>query len=418
MFDLLKQYETKAPEIVFEWHDKETEAVGWVVINSLRGGAAGGGTRMRVGLDKREVESLAKTMEIKFTVSGPAIGGAKSGINFDPRDPRKKGVLERWYKAVSPLLKNYYGTGGDMNVDEIHEVIPITEEFGIWHPQEGIVNGHFHPTEAEKIHKVGQLRAGVSKLLEDARFSPDTSVKYRVADMITGYGVSESVRHYYDLFKNEDLTGKRLIMQGWGNVAAAAAIYLTQAGAKLVGIIDRDGGLINPEGYDYEEVRVLFNEHKDGNKLAAPNMLSFEEVSSKIWSTPADIFVPAAASRLIRKDQVDAMIEAGVQVISSGANVPFADSEIFYGPIMNHADEHLSLLPDFIANCGMARVFAYLMSSTNLELSDEGIFNDTSDTIRQALAKIHNQDKSLTRISRTGLSLALEELMQHNPTNV
>jgi glutamate dehydrogenase/leucine dehydrogenase len=41
---------------------------------------------MRAGLDKREVESLAKTMEIKFTVSGPQIGGAKSGINFDPRD--------------------------------------------------------------------------------------------------------------------------------------------------------------------------------------------------------------------------------------------------------------------------------------------------------------------------------------------
>ena len=48
-------------------------------------------------------------------------------------------------------LKNYYGTGGDMNVDEIHEVGPVTEDFGIWHPQEGIVNGHFRPTEAEKI---------------------------------------------------------------------------------------------------------------------------------------------------------------------------------------------------------------------------------------------------------------------------
>ena len=74
--------------------DPETEAVGWVVINSLRGGAAGGGTRMRVGLDKREVESLAKTMEIKFSVSGPQIGGAKSGINFDPTDPRKEGVAK------------------------------------------------------------------------------------------------------------------------------------------------------------------------------------------------------------------------------------------------------------------------------------------------------------------------------------
>jgi hypothetical protein len=63
---------------------------------------------MRKGLDMNEVLSLAKTMEVKFSVSGPAIGGAKSGINFDPSDPRKKGVLQRWYKAVSPLLKSYY----------------------------------------------------------------------------------------------------------------------------------------------------------------------------------------------------------------------------------------------------------------------------------------------------------------------
>src|SRR6187551_2897578 len=117
MKELLAKFESKKPEIVFEWNDPESEATGWVVINSLRGGAAGGGTRMRAGLDKHEVISLAKTMEVKFTVSGPAIGGAKSGINFDPNDPRKKGVLQRWYKAVSPLLKSYYGTGGDLNVD-------------------------------------------------------------------------------------------------------------------------------------------------------------------------------------------------------------------------------------------------------------------------------------------------------------
>ena len=59
--ELLNKFENKRPEIVFEWKDAETEAEGWVVINSLRGGAAGGGTRMRVGLDKREVDSLAKT---------------------------------------------------------------------------------------------------------------------------------------------------------------------------------------------------------------------------------------------------------------------------------------------------------------------------------------------------------------------
>jgi glutamate dehydrogenase/leucine dehydrogenase len=118
------------------WNDSETEAKGWLVINSLRGGAAGGGTRMKVGIDLQEVLLLAKTMEIKFTVSGPAIGGAKSGINFDPFDPRKEGVLRRWYQAVLPMLKNCYGTGGDLNVDFINEVTPLTKELGVLHPQE------------------------------------------------------------------------------------------------------------------------------------------------------------------------------------------------------------------------------------------------------------------------------------------
>ena len=107
----LETYKSTPPEIVFEWNDPETDAKGWVVINSLKGGAAGGGTRMRKGLTKEEVMSLAKVMEIKFSVCGPSIGGAKSGIDFDPSDPRRTEVLKRWYKAVFPLLKNYYGTG-------------------------------------------------------------------------------------------------------------------------------------------------------------------------------------------------------------------------------------------------------------------------------------------------------------------
>lgn len=415
MKELLRKYEETEPEIIFEWNDRETEARGWVVINSLRGGAAGGGTRMRKGLDKNEVVSLAKTMEIKFTVSGPAIGGAKSGIDFDPSDPRKKGVLERWYKAVSPILKNYYGTGGDMNVDEIHEVIPITESFGIWHPQEGIVNGHFNPTEAEKIRKIGQLRNGVSKVLEDPNYCPDGPAKYRVADMITGFGVSESVKHFYSIFRNESLEGKRVIVQGWGNVASAAAMELAHAGARIVGIIDKDGGLISESGYGLEEIKNLFINHKKGNKLDVDGMLGFDEVNSLIWDVSADVFIPAAASRLVTADQLNRLVKAGLKTISSGANVPFADKEIFYGPIMSQADDQLSLIPDFIANCGMARAFAFLMTYEDKDLTDDAIFSDTSKTIFKALKKVHEKNSSLTNVSNTAFQLALEELLAHHP---
>jgi len=178
----LDTYKSTPPEIVFEWNDTETDAKGWVVINSLKGGAAGGGTRMREGLTKEEVMSLAKVMEIKFAVCGPAIGGAKSGIDFDPRDPRRTEVLERWYKAVFPLLKNYYGTGGDMNVDELKDVIPITEDLGLWHPQEGIVNGHFDASDGQKINALGQLRYGCAKVIEDSTYAPIEDKKYAVAD--------------------------------------------------------------------------------------------------------------------------------------------------------------------------------------------------------------------------------------------
>lgn len=409
MKDLLKKFENKQPEIVFEWNDPETEAVGWVVINSLRGGAAGGGTRMRVGLDKREVESLAKTMEVKFTVAGPPIGGAKSGINFDPKDPRKAGVLRRWYSAVTPLLKHYYGTGGDLNVDEIHEVIPMTEDCGVWHPQEGVFNGHFQPREAQKIHRIGQLRQGVLKVIEDAHYSPKVERKYVVADMITGYGVAESVKHYYELWGGS-VEGKKVLVQGWGNVGSAGAYYLAQQGAKIVGIIDRVGGLINTEGYSLEEIRELFL-NKNGNELVHPNMLSYDEVNDKIWDVQADVFIPCAGSRMITEEQLNRMIAAGVQVISSGANVPFADPEIFFGPIADKADNTISIIPDFISNCGMARVFAYLMSEDLNSLTDEDIFVDTSETIKKALVNTKAMNPGKTGLAKSAFEIALKQLV-------
>ncbi len=406
MRDALRRFEERAPEIVFEWNDAPTGAKGWVVINSLRGGAAGGGTRMRKGLDKREVESLAKTMEVKFSVCGPAIGGAKSGIDFDPADPRKNAVLDRWYKAVMPLLKTYYGTGGDLNVDELHDVIPITERYGLRHPQEGVVNGHIGTQEDVKLQAIQQLRTGVSKIVDDTTYVP-VAGKYAVADMITGWGVAESVRHYYRVYGG-DLKGKKVIVQGWGNVAAAAGYYLAQEGARIVGIIDRVGGMLLPEGLTADQVRQLFMD-KAGNALRMQDMLPFDEVNTKIWDIGAEVFLPCAASRLVTQDQVDRMVAAGLEVISSGANVPFADKEIFYGPIAEKADGQVSVIPDFIANCGMARVFAYCMQPGNA-LTDKAIFEDVSTVIGKALEDCHGRSASRTHVTRTAFEIALAKL--------
>ena len=406
---LIQKFEGKKPEIVFAWKDAETEAEGWIVINSLRNGAAGGGTRMRKGLNQREVESLAKTMEVKFTVAGPPIGGAKSGINFDPADPRKKGVLERWYKAVRPLLKNYYGTGGDLNVDEIHEVIPMTAALGVLHPQEGVVAGHLTQYSPEdKLKAISRLQKGVLLPITDERLSPDVSKELTIADMITGWGVAEGVRHYYEVYGGF-MNNKLAIIQGWGNVAAAAAFYLTKYGVRIGGIIDRNGGIISKNGLGHEEILELFLT-RDGNSLNAPNMMSFEEVNAQIWDLPAEIFIPGAASRLVTEDQVNRMAKSGIEVVSCGANVPFADEEIFMGPISRLADSQFAVIPDFIANCGMARVFAYLMKQ-DAEVTDVAIFKDVSNIIRSSIMRVHQFNPKTTGLSAKALEMSLTDLV-------
>jgi glutamate dehydrogenase/leucine dehydrogenase len=409
MEELLTRYKEKKPEIVFEWHDAETDAEGWIVINSLRNGAAGGGTRMRKGLTREEVTSLAKVMEVKFSVCGPPIGGAKSGINFDPNDPRRLEVLARWYRAALPILKHYYGTGGDLNVDELKDVVPITEDLGLWHPQEGIVRGHLKPGEGQQINIIGQLRHGCAKVVEDSEYLPEGGGhKHAVADLITGFGVAESIRHYYDLYFNSTPAGKTAIIQGWGNVASAAACYLAKEGVKIIGIIDREGGILCPDGLSLEEVKHLFNT-KNGNKLQASGLLPFEEVNEKIWRMGANIFIPGAASKLITRTQVDAMLEGGIEVLACGANVPFVDDGVFFGPTARFTDEHTGVIPDFIANCGMARVFAYLMQP-DATMTDRAIFSDTSNTIRRGLEEVRKINPAPNNISSNALYLALKKL--------
>jgi glutamate dehydrogenase/leucine dehydrogenase len=79
---------------------------------------------------------------------------------------------------------------------------------------------------------------------------------------------------------------------------------------------------------------------------------------------------------------------------------------------MEYTDSQVSLLPDFISNCGIARVFAYLMESrVKLPMQDEAIFNDTSETIRKALVKTYEKNNNKTEICKTAFEIALKQLI-------
>ena len=191
---------------------------------------------------------------------------------------------------------------------------------------------------------------------------------------------------------------------------ALISFYLAKQGAVITGIIDRAGGILQPAGMGLDEVRSLFLA-KEGNALIADKLTPFEDVQAAIWDVGAEVFLPCAASRLVTQDQLDRMLQSGLVVISAGANVPFADQEIFHGPIAEKADHSCAVIPDFIANCGMARVFAYLMGDGQVSLSDAAIFGDTSDCIRSAMERCHARNPENQGLSATAMSIALEQLV-------
>jgi glutamate dehydrogenase/leucine dehydrogenase len=150
--------------------------------------------------------------------------------------------------------------------------------------------------------------------------------------------------------------------------------------------------------------------NRNGNKLVSDELLPFDTANKKIWDLDFEIFIPAAASRLITREQVDRMMASNLEVFSCGANVPFADPEIFFGPTGLYADQKFSVIPDFIANCGMARVFAYFMEN-EVKMDDASIFNDISQIIRSALVKTHAIHQKKTGIAQASFEIALKQLV-------
>lgn len=402
----LERYLSKAPEITFEWNDPESEACGWVVINSLKGGAAGGGTRMRKGLTKTEVVELAKTMEVKFNVCGPGIGGAKSGINFDPNDPRKKEVLTRWFKAISPMLKTYYGTAGDLNVDERLEVSPMLKEIGILHPQQGVLTGHYALDAEKSALRLERLKRGTSLLLKDPNLAPSSAVAaYTTADLITGFGVYSAIKAYYQQISSSGIKDKRFFIQGWGNVGAAAGWYLSRDGGKIVLIQDRNAYYLNESGASYEDIDRLFSERK-GNTLAPGAGKEGQLAAAQIETLKIDAFVPAAASRLVTRELSDCLLQQGIELFACGANVAFDEEEIIYGSLSRELDGKVAIIPDFIANCGVARLFSYLLAGEG-PVEETAIFNDVDQIISKAVRRITNEGQKSKFLIQNALEIYL-----------
>lgn len=407
VWDRCARFFRASPEVVVEWTDLESEARGWLVINSLKGGAAGGGTRMRIGATRAEATFLAKAMELKFAIAGPPIGGAKSGIDFDPDDPRKDEVLGRWFRAILPELATRYGTAGDLNVNELREVMPHCEALGIGHPQFGVMRGHLGLEGDELRERVALMRGGLDQVVEGEFGLAGSNL--RVFDLVTGYGVAEALGRLLE-HQGRDPEGTRVLLQGFGCVGGATALYLARMGVRLVGIIDAEAAVIDRSGFSADDI-ADFLARREGNRLPEVRR-SKNGTHDEFWNTPADVFVAAAGSGTLDEASLEALEALGVGTLVCAANQPFEAAEPGDVALEREADQRFAVLADIIAGCGTAHAFA-CQSRSDCPLTPDAVFWSIQRTVSAAVDESVRRAESSSRGLLAGaLDLALERCEQ------
>lgn len=367
LYNLDNAYWQKKPECVIEWQDPESDAKGFLVMNELINGACGGGTRVSLTTSVEELTQLAKMMQLKFAAYGPAIGGAKSGIIMDPNDPNKFDVLKRWFAFIEPQLKTCYGTAADLNTDFV-AIQSILKSQGIPHPQFGIIQSIYKTPE-----KVNQAIDRM-KLL-NAPVSLEGRVNVPVVQLATGFLIAELAKQVYQK-QGKSLEGESIVIQGVGTVGSAAAYYLQQLGAKVIGLVDKEVGVIDHNGFSAEQLSRLVATRSIEKTFAST--LTQQDFYLQIQRYPFSVFVPAGGSYLINDSLAELLQQQQCQLILSGANLPFASQQL-----ETQIAKQMQVVPSYITSGGIACAF-------NASIQDEMPIQNAEDIFNFIKQKVSN----------------------------
>lgn len=296
--------------------------------NQARGPYKGGIRYHReVSLDL--FKALAAEMTWKTAIADVPFGGAKGGIQIDPRQYGKEEIqaisLRFMYK-----LKSLIGPNIDIPAPDVGTNSEIMALF----------LRQFSDGERERHNQRGVITG------KDVRIGGSEG-----RTKATGQGVAFTIEDYY-AEKGETLKGKTFIVQGFGNVGSWAAVILQNMGARLLAVNDADGTIYNPNGIDALELMKYTHENPKNLKrsvLGYPNAQAISK--SDFWEVPADIAVPAALGGEITADIAEKM---KVKLVAEGAN----------GPTTPEADRVLEkrkidIIPDIICNAGGVTVSYY-----------------------------------------------------------
>lgn len=320
----------REPLLRLTWTDPVTRAHGFLVVHTLVGGLATGGTRMRAGCTMSEVEDLALGMAAKTATFGLPVGGAKGGIDFDPKDPRAVGVLERFCAAMRPWLTDHWVTAEDLGVPQ-HLIDEVFARLGMRQSYHAAIIRSASPERT-----LARVRAGLTAQVEGGLL---------LGDVIGGYGVAQASLAAADVLGLAPTETTTAAIQGIGTMGGAAAWYLHRAGVRVVAVADAAGTLYQPDGLDIPTLLELRDAYGEVDRSRLPTEVRRLPRASVI-RTAVDILVPAAISYAITPDNTPDVTAKVIVEAANAATTPEAEAML--------AARGVPVLPDFVANAGAA----------------------------------------------------------------
>jgi glutamate dehydrogenase (NAD(P)+) len=302
---------------------------GWRAVHSIHRLPAKGGLRYAQNVDQQEVEALAALMTYKCAIVDVPFGGSKGGLCINPnnytRDELKQ-ITRRFSRelAAAGFLNPATNVPApDMGTGQ-REMAWIADTYK-----------HLYPED------INALACVTGKPVAHGGVNGRTEATGRGVQ----YALQEFFRHKEELNATGlegTLEGKHIIIQGLGNVGFHAAKFLSEEdGAKIIGIIERDGGIINPEGIHVEEAYYHRCSHGGLKGFAGGE---FIEQGEKLLEAECDILIPAAIEGAIHEENAP---NIRAKLIAEAAN----------GPVTFEADRVLrsrgiTILPDAYVNAG------------------------------------------------------------------
>src|SRR5450432_3715619 len=287
-----------------------------------------GGIRFAPSVNLDEVMALAALMTFKCAIVNVPFGGAKGGISIDPKKYSAYDLEKITRRYTSELIKkNFIGPGTDVPAPDY---------------------GTGEREMAWILDTYMSMRPGEVDALACVTGKPVTQGGVRGRKEATGLGVYYGVREVCQMQDIMDrlglqtgVEGKRVIVQGMGNVGYHAAKFFREGGAKVIGLAEFEGAITNPEGLNEEE--VFQHRKKTGSILNFPGATNIEK-STEALELDCDILIPAALENVINGKNAP---KIKAKIIGEAAN----------GPLTPEADElfikkGVLVIPDMYLNAG------------------------------------------------------------------